>query len=168
MSLDNFEEIKKTILDINEVVAKVDPVIKQAVFDILVGKFINKSKAGASKVDSVLADESKEKNVDTHDLGAFITSFDTKKPAEALMVLAAWLYSQYGVYAITPKDLKELADSCGLTIPTRPDVTLRQAKASGKNKFVQQGKGWKLTVTGELAMKESYGVTKGTKPLPEE
>lgn len=84
------------------------------------------------------------------------------------MVLVAWLYSQYGVYPITSKELKELGDSCGLTIPNRPDITLRQAKASGKNKFTQQGKGWKLTVSGELALKETYSVTKGTTPLPEE
>lgn len=168
MNLDDFEQTKKLILDINEVVAKVDSSIKQSVFEILVGKFLKKNKSGSDKADSAITSDAEEKSVDAHDLGGVITSFDTKKPAEALMVLTAWLYSQYGSYPITPREIKELADSCGLTIPARPDVTLRQAKVSGKNKFVQQGKGWKPTVTGELAMKESYGVTKGNKPLPEE
>jgi len=169
MSKDNFEEIKKTLLEINEIVSKVDPVIKQSVFNILVGRFISGNKAddgvkGAG--DSKSKDEVKDVNTD--DLGGFISTLDTKKPADALMAMVAWLYSQYGSYAMSIKELRELGDSCGLTLPARIDMTLRQAKSNGKNQFTQQGKAWKLTVSGELAIKEAYNVTKGTKSLPEE
>jgi len=169
VSAETFEETKKLILDINEVVSAVDPTIKQPVFDILVGKFLGKSKAEHANQGKHQNDEHSDPVApDTTDLGAFISSFDTKKPVDATMTLVAWLYSQYGSYAISLKELKELGDSCGLTLPARIDMTLRQAKSNGKNQFVQQGKAWKLTVAGELAIKEAYKVTKGTKTIPEE
>ena len=84
------------------------------------------------------------------------------------MVLVAWLYSHYGAYPISPKEIQELGDSCGLVIPNRPDNTMRQAKCDGKGLFQQQGKGWRLTVSGELNMKNQFKVKKGNKPLPKE
>lgn len=169
MSAETFEETKKLILDINEVVSAVDSTIKQPVFDILVGRFLSKSKGEhPNKNKQQSEDNSDVVAPDTSDLGTFISAFDTKKPVDALMVLVAWLYSQYGSYAMSLKEIKELGDSCGLTLPARMDMTLRQAKSKGKNQFIQQAKAWKLTVSGELAIKEAYGVTKGTTPLPEE
>ena len=84
------------------------------------------------------------------------------------MLLVAWLYGIYGVYPITAKEIKELGDSCGLVIPARPDNTMRKAKKNGKSLFSQQGKGWQLTVSGEMFLKEAYKVKKGNKPLPKE
>jgi hypothetical protein len=169
MSKDNFEEIKKTILEINEIVSKVDPIIKQSVFNILVGRFISGDKMNDGvRVEDNSKGKDEVKDVNTDDLGVFISPLDTKKPADALMAMVAWLYSQYGAYVMSIKELRELGDSCGLTLPARIDMTLRQAKSNGKNQFIQHGKAWKLTVAGELAIKETYNVTKGTKSLPEE
>jgi len=84
------------------------------------------------------------------------------------MLLAAWLYSQYGAYPVEAKEIKEFADECGLVIPNRSDNTMRQAKDKGKSLFNQQGKGWKPTVSGELYLKNTYNVKKGNKELPKE
>jgi hypothetical protein len=99
-------------------------------------------------------------------LGAFISAFNTDTPNENVYLMAAWLYSNYGSYPITSKEITELSDSCGLIVPKRQDNTMRVAKTAkknGKTMFTQQGKGWQLTVSGEMYLKEKYGVTKGSK-----
>jgi hypothetical protein len=82
------------------------------------------------------------------------------------MLVAAWLYSNYGSYPISPKEIKELGDSCGLVTPARIDMTMNAAKRKGKSLFHQQGKAWQPTVSAELFFKEVYNVKKGNKPLP--
>ena len=86
------------------------------------------------------------------ELADFIKAYEHKKPADNVLLLAAWLYSTYGAYPITVKEIKELGDSCGLVIPGRPDNTMRQAKRNGKSLFNQQGRGWQPTVSGEVSL----------------
>jgi hypothetical protein len=166
----DFEATKKLLLSINEVVTKMDPAVRVSVFDLLVSRYLGKENAAPAITPAAVTTKGQAPKTpaDTSDLGAFISSLDTKKPADAVIVLVGWLYSQYGTYAITTKEVKELADSCGLTIPSRADNTMRQAKDKGKALFTQQGKGWKLTVSGELYLKETYMISKGNKSLPTE
>ncbi|MBB5360412.1 hypothetical protein HDE76_003656 [Rhodanobacter sp. ANJX3] len=170
MSNEDFEKTKKMLAEINAVVIGMDPSIRPATFEILVSRYLGSPGAGASITPKAKVKEtdSSDEAPDTTDLGAFINSFDTKKPADAVMVLVAWLYSNYGAYAISIKELKELADSCGLTVPARVDMTLRQGKSGGKSLFVQQNKSWKPTVSGEIFLKDTYKISKGTKSLPQE
>lgn len=159
----DFEKTSALLLKINDVVGKMDESVRVQTFDLLVSKFIGKqapSKLAAApkEVDAPVV----ESAVDTSDLGPFIASFDTKKPADALNVLVAWIFSQRGSQPFSIKELKDLADASGLTIPSRPDMTFKGSKNGGKALFVQSGKNWKLTVSGELHIKESYKVTKGS------
>lgn len=165
----DFESTTKTLLDINEVVSKVDPAVRVATFDLLVSRYLSDiSITPKPSVVKPKVGQTPEVQVDTSDLAGFLGLFDTKKPSGAVMIMVAWLYSQYGAYPITAKDIKELADSCGIIVPARPDNTMRKAKVDGKSLFVQQGKGWKLTVSGEVYLRETYQVTKGTKQLSRE
>lgn len=165
----DFESAKKTLLDINEVVSKMDPAVRVATFDLLVSRYLSDASITPKlPVVKPKVGQKPEGQADTSDLAAFLGSLDTKKPSDAVMIMVAWLYSQYGAYPITAKDIKELADSCGIIVPARSDNTMRQAKADGKSLFVQQGKGWKLTVSGEVYLRETYQVTKGTKQLSKE
>ena len=93
--------------------------------------------------------------------------FDHKQPKNNVLLIVAWLYSQYGVFPITTKEIKDIGNSTGLVIPGRPDNTMRTAKKKGKNLFNQHGKGWRLTVSGETYLREIYSVKKGNKPLDE-
>jgi hypothetical protein len=126
---------------------------------------------GGKQAELKLVEQSREQGESSQDqnapseLAAFISSYDHKKPADNVMLLAAWLYSSYGGHPITAKEIKELGDSCGLVVPSRPDNTMRQAKNKGKSLFNQQGKGWQPTVSGEIYFKEHYKVKKGTKPI---
>lgn len=162
----DFEKAREALLKINEVVTQMDPTVRVASFEILVARCLGQSTAAKEKVNGINNAVVDGTVPDASDLGGFISSLDTSKPAEAVMVLVAWLYSNYGVYSISAKEINELADACGLTVPKRPDNTMRTTKYNGKNLFSQQGKGWQLTVSGELYMKETYKVKKGSKTLP--
>jgi hypothetical protein len=162
------EQVHSKLLEMNKIISKLDPAIRSAAFEIMVSYYFddqppqnpNDGDAKAGKgVDST-------KHIETNNLESFINSFEHGKPSENAMILAAWLYSQYGAYPVQAKEIKELADACGLVIPNRSDNTMRIAKDKGKSLFNQQGKGWKPTVSGELYFKNTYKVKKGNKIIP--
>jgi hypothetical protein len=63
--------------------------------------------------------------------------------------------------------IKEGAVSAGLTIPEHLRMTFRAAQDGGKKLYQPAGRGlFKPTVTGELYLKKTYGVTKGTSLPP--
>jgi hypothetical protein len=169
MDKKSMDEIKASLLEINELVAKLDPSIRAAAFEILRPLYFGRKQIEHTKEqESRKSDDDSKGDEAPTDLSDFIAPYDHKKPADNVMLLAAWLYSNYGTYPITAKEIKELGDSCGLILPGRPDNTMRQGKNKGKSLFNQQGKGWQPTVSGELFFKEEYKVKKGTKPLPKE
>lgn len=163
-------QIKEMLLEINAFVMKLDPSIRTAAFDTLQASYFGSKASTTSESDGDrnTGSGTKVDDAPTGDLGAFISTYEHTKPADNVMLLAAWLYSQYGASPITTKEIKELGDSCGLTIPHRPDNTMKQAKNKGKGLFTQHGKGFQLTVSGELFVKETYKVKKGNKAIPKE
>jgi hypothetical protein len=120
-----------------------------------------KDNVGADSADNIA-----HQALDVNSLGSFVSLFPPGKPADNVMLLAAWLYASYGVYPITGKEIKELGDSCGLIIPTRSDNTMWKAQRKGKRLFDRQGNGWQPTVSGEMFFQETYSVKKGNKRLP--
>lgn len=163
MDKKKIEDAKAALIEINELVIQLDPSIRAAAFEILRPHYF-----GGKQVERKTREESSGDQEAHSELADFISSYGHNKPADNVMLLAAWLYSTYGVYAITAKEIKELGDSCGLIVPGRPDQTMRQAKNKGKNLFNQQGKGWQPTVSGEIYFKDEYKVKKGTKPIPKD
>lgn len=171
MDKERTAEIQSKLLEMNKLIAKLDPTIRAAAFDIMVPYYFeDKPAARKTKEDKTKAGggASSMEDVDVSDLGAFLKNFEHAKPADNVMLLVAWLYSQYGAYPIQAKEIKELSDASGLVIPNRADNTMRQAKDKGKGLFSQQGKGWKLTVSGELFVKDTYKVKKGNKTIPKD
>jgi hypothetical protein len=163
------DEAKAALVEINDFILNLDPSIRSASFEILRAIYFAPSA-------EVLRSGGPVKHIDAGnrsaeapaDLAELIGKLESKKPSDNVMSLAAWLYSQHGVYAITAKQIKALGDASGLILPGRPDNTMRFAKHKGKSLFNQQGKGWQPTVSGELFFQEEYEVRKGNKPLPEE
>ena len=171
MDKKSIEELKSKLLEISEFVAKLDPSIRAAAFEMLRPRYFGE-KATQQHKDSDGNDQSNPGSKTGKDspteLADFIKAYEHKKPADNVLLLAAWLYSTYGAYPITVKEIKELGDSCGLVIPGRPDNTMRQAKRNGKSLFNQQGRGWQPTVSGEISLKETYKVKKGSKAIPKD
>ena len=169
MSTKKIEEVKTALLEINELLVQLDPSVRASAFEILRPLYFTDDEPAPKR--SPPAKDSEDHSQDDGappELADFIASRDHKKPADNVMLLAAWLYSTYGLYPITAKEIKELGDSCGLILPARSDNTMRQAKNKGKSLFNQQAKGWQPTVSGEIYFKEEYKVKKGTKTLPKE
>lgn len=169
MNTKKIEEAKKALLEINELLVQLDPSVRASAFEILRRLYFTEDQASPKRPPP--SNDSKDQSQNDSapsELADFIASRDHKSPADNVMLLAAWLYSMYGLYPITSRELKELGDSCGLILPARPDNTMRQAKNKGKNLFNQQSKGWQPTVSGEIFFKDEYKVKKGTKPLPKE
>lgn len=101
------------------------------------------------------------------DREVFFSSFTHEKPADNVKLIAAWWYSQHGSAALSLATLRALATDVGLTIPDRPEETLRQAAHEGKTLFKAGGRAlWGPTVHGESYLKKTYKVKKGKKPLP--
>lgn len=165
------EEAKAKLLELNELVKQLDESLRGPAIQLLVPLYFQgaeepkKSAVGAG-IDN--KDTGKSQPPNTDDLGDFIASVEQGKPAENVLLLVAWLYSHYGAYPVSAREVQELGDSSGLVIPKRPDNTMRQAKNDGKSLFAQQGKGWRLTVSGELYIKSKFNVKKGNKPLPKD
>lgn len=170
MKSPKIDEAKANLLEINDVVKQLEESLRATAIQVLVPMYFpDTSKHGKPTTIGTTDNKAVEPELhDTDDLGNFIASFEQSRPAENVMLLVAWLYSHYGAYPMSTKEIQELGDSCGLVIPNRPDNTMRTAKSDGKTLFQQQGKGWRLTVSGELYMKNQFNVKKGNKPLPKE
>ncbi|ODC03190.1 hypothetical protein BFW38_06170 [Terasakiispira papahanaumokuakeensis] len=164
------EKVKTTLLEMNELISKLDPAIRESAFEVMIPYYFKDAPAKHKPQQTQPAVTQPQENPapDNTDIGAFISSFEHDKPKDNVMLLVAWLYSNYGAYPIQAKEIKELGDACGLVTPGRADNTMRQAKRSGKALFNQQGKGWKLTVSGELYLKDTYNVVKGNKEIPKD
>lgn len=158
------------IKEINGVIKDLDPAIKEKARDVLFSiafvdaEYFSETRAPATNK----AQEEKQTKHPTKERSpekeAFFSSFDHSAPKDNVNLIAAWLYSQHGVYPISAKDIKDVANSVGLVIPNRSDNTMRIAKKNGKALYRQNGKGWEPTITGELFFKEVYSVSKGSQP----
>jgi len=170
MEKKDIEEVRSKLLEMNQLISQLDPSIRASAFEILTPYYFSHrpSLPAHNGVDTRPPEIPTPPAPDTSDLGEFISSLDSQKPADNVMLLVAWLYSIYGLYPITAKEIKDLGDSCGLRVPARPDNTMRGAKKNGKSLFNQQGKGWQPTVSGEMFLKEAYKVKKGNTPVPKE
>ena len=160
------EEVKQHLLDINKTIASLDPAIRGAAFNILAPYYFDKIPPPADDKKTPPAKKQLPSS-DTASIESFFATHEHDKPAENVFLIAAWLYSQHGTTPLTAALCNEISSQVGITVPGRADNTMRQAKHNGKNLFRQQGKGWMLTTSGELYVKETYGVRKGNKPLSE-
>jgi len=169
MDIKAFEEAVARLKQVEEVVGKLSPEVRSQAFGLLapyVSAPIGRSKSrgdGDNDTDSG-GDDSQG---DASDKGGFFAKFSHDKPADNVRLLSAYLYNEYGSEAFATEEIKELATEVGITIPDRPDATLRVAKEGGKTLYVAAGRGkFRPTVHGEAYLKGTYSVRKGTKKRP--
>jgi hypothetical protein len=171
---DTVDEAKRKLLEMNETIAELDPSVRAAAFDILKPYYFGEAPppppAGPKKRKSTQEPSRRKDDVPAGPApegeDEFFAAHDHKKPAENVFMIVAWLYQNHGVIPVTSTMIKEHANRIGLIVPSRPDNTMRQAKVKGKSLFVQQSKGWALTVSGQTYLKDTYKVKKGNAPLP--
>lgn len=161
------QDAKKKLTAINKIITSLDPAIRAAAFEVLEPLFFDEAPA-TRKTDGGKNPKRAPRTASTDDAGKFFNSFEHDKPSENVHLIVAWFYSQYGVFPVGTKELREMAGSVGLTVPARPDATMRVAKVKGKKLYQKKATGYQPTVHGESHLKETYSVKKGTKPRPVE
>jgi hypothetical protein len=158
MEKKRFEEATERLLEVNKVIAKLDPAIRVSAFELLKGYV-------TTGTQSTLSPEGKPKpepHRGVADLESLIAAHPDAKPNENLQLLTAYWYGNYGATPFTVENLREAATDGGLTIPDRTDMTLKQAKDGGKKLYQSAGRGlFKPTVPGELYLRKTYDVRKG-------
>ena len=143
------------LLEVNSIMTQLEPEVRAAAFLLLQGYVTAESKTPPP---NDLGSGSS-----TEEITTFFSRFNTDTPAENVLLLAAYHFSQYGSDAFTVDELKSRASEVGLTLPERVDMTIRQARREGKGLFQSAGRGlFKPTVHGELFLRTNYQVTKGT------
>ena len=159
MNKNTFEEKVKRLQEVDKIIKSLDPSIREASFKLL-ESYVTEGK----KDDSM--NEDKETEIDVEN---FFTKFEHDKPSDNVLLIAAYYYSQYGTSPISLGEIKETASNVGITIPNRPDMTLKAAQRDGKNLFNKAGRDkYKPTVHGEKFFKDTYKVSKGKKGKDEE
>jgi hypothetical protein len=161
-----FQERVKRLKEVNEVIAKLDPAIREGAFSLLaeyVTGHPHTSRGGSAQE---TGDSEPHDRPETATVELFAKHPDGK-PSDNAVLIAAHLYSQYGAQPFKLDEMRTVADSVGVTLPTSLDMTLRQAQRDGKLLFQHTGRSeFKPTVHGELYFKKTYQVPKGTKQRP--
>ncbi len=172
-----FKEAAKRLEQVNAVVSRLDPAMRDEAWTILRGYVSGQTheanppdgkgppKKGSPKASkkapkkpppsSPPPDSSEEE---------LIERFESDVDAENLSLVLAIFYRRHGRGPVTTATLKMLAAGLDIDVPDRPDMTLKRRKAHIR----KQGDGWKITPGGESWLKETYGVKRGKAPLSEE
>jgi hypothetical protein len=166
MDKEKFQERVDRIKEVDTIIKTLDPAIREAAFKVLESYITGKSRKPVVDPDAsstgtgtgTVISESEEAKSD------FFSKLDHEKPSDNALSVAAYHYSQYGTAVLTTKEVREIADSVGITVPSRIDATFGAATRKQKSLFQNLGRGkFKLTVHGEKFFKEKYGVSKGTR-----
>jgi hypothetical protein len=163
MQSKEFQEVVKRAKEVNGIIEKLDPSIRAEVF-AMVKSYITGPTNGETRKKP---DGTPQHLIDVADAEAFFTKHADGKPADNVLLIAAYLYGQYGSEPFGLEEIRNVADGSGVTIPARPDMTIRAARRSGKKLFQRVGANqYKPTVHGESHFKTTYSVKKGSKSKP--
>jgi len=155
----NFKELVRRIEEVNSIIKKLDPSIREQAFSLFMpylkgGKTVI-SEEGELPNETDFADDSAEK---------FFSKHNHDKPADNAILLSAYYYSKYGTEAFSLDEIRKLSNAVGVTIPSRIDMTYSTSQRDGKTLFTRSGKGkFRPTVHGEAFFKKTYSVSKGRK-----
>ncbi|MBN1515132.1 hypothetical protein JXA32_01045 [Candidatus Sumerlaeota bacterium] len=160
MDKKKFDEIVKRLKEVSGVVESIPSEIREESFKLLKPYIMG----SAAKIAPDREDEHEDHCTDDGSDEDFFGKFDHDKPANNVKLIAAYYYKEFGTDPFSIDEMKEKADSVGITLPARPDMTLTQAKDKSKKLFQKADKGkFKPTVHGEANLKSVYSVRKGTK-----
>lgn len=148
---ESYEDVKKWIKKINEFIKTLDPAIRSQTFDILKGFMTAEGKKGIPS-----------EEIKVTDVRSYFLRFEPKKPADCIVILAGYIYTQRGSAPFTLKELRELSDEVGATIPARIEMTLKAAQRKGKKLFQSAGTGkYRPSVYGENHFKKDLRLRPG-------
>jgi len=158
-----FQERAKRLKEVNDVIKDLDPAIREGALPLL-AEYVTGYATERKPAQEPSGGNGHE--LVPQDTTEFFAKFPDGKPSDNAVLIAASLYGQYGAEPFRLDEIREIAKSVGLTIPTSLDMTLKQAQRDGKSLFQHSGGEYKPTVHGELYFKKTYQVSTGTKRRP--
>lgn len=158
-----FKKLADRLKKASTVVEKLDPVIREDAWRILRpfvepdegsgGAASSKEPRGENGADPLPSNASED---------ALIEQYESEKEAENLYLTLAILYKRHGKGPFSLEMIRAVGKSLHLSLPDRPDTTLRNSTRKVVRK--QEG-GYKIQPGGEKWLKATYGVTKGKQPV---
>jgi len=158
-----FDERTSRLQEIGQIIEKLPIEIRGDAFSLLKAYVTKNASSGndTSQAEQYIASDDNG-DADSNEGGLF-GKHTHDKPADNVRLAAAHLFEQYGSEPFTAAEIESVATDAGITVPSRIDMTLRVAKDDGKQLFMSAGKGkFKPTVHGEIYLKNTYKVKKGT------
>lgn len=167
MEKDIFDERASRLEEVGKVINKLPGEIRLDAFNLLKAYVTKQGMTGVKEANGV---EDGADGADT-DAGAASDSLFAKhiheQPSDNVRLIAAHLFQLYGSEPFSLDEVEAIAASAGITIPNRVNMTLRAATENGNKLFTSAGRGkFRPTVHGELFLKNTYKVKKGTKTRP--
>jgi hypothetical protein len=157
MNKSQLNDRAERLFEINDVIKQLTPEIRAPAFELL------KAYVASPSTTEMPATKGATTGLEDQDSGereAFFSRFDTDKPADNALLIAAYYYSQHGTDPFNADALKNLAREIGLIVPERIDMTIRNARRDGRTLFQSIGRGgFRPTVHGEVFFKTTYNVT---------
>lgn len=160
-----FKKRVERLEEVAKVIEKLPGEIRAEAFNLLRGYVDGHKARDRADPKAKPSDEAPESaSDDDGSAEEFFGAFNHDQPADNVRLITAFLYREYGTQPFSVDELREMADNVGLTVPSRPDMTLQQAAENGKKLYTRSGRGmWKPTVHGEAHLKATYNVKKGNK-----
>jgi len=157
MAKNKTSEVRRKLFEINKIISALKPEIRSDAFKILAPYYFGGKHEEEEEANQQIrqAKTAKPKVGDSDEL---FTAFAHERPSENVLLIAAWLYYQYGLFPITGKKIREVAAKRGVAVPVRLDNTIRYARRRGKKLFYKRGGGWQLTVHGQKYIKDTYNL----------
>lgn len=156
MDQKEFDERASRLQEVGKFIEKLPAEIWGGAFELLKGYVSQQAATSANS----FANQQK----DGGDEASIFSRFDHDRPSDNVRLIAAHFFQEYGSEPFSVEEVKAVAADAGITIPDRVDMTIAQAKDSGKQLFTRAGRGkFKTTVHGEAYLKSTYNVKKGTK-----
>lgn len=169
----DFDQIVRKLREINAVIKDLDPAIREQAFALL-RPYVDVER---SKVAPIQMDRDETNGAGTtvnqpliseEETASFLSEHAVGKPADNVKAIGALIFSEFGTAQFTPADVIRIADETGVMVPDRVDVTLQGAAHNKNRLFTKVRSGiYKPTIHGQKYFQEFYGVTKGTRNMPQ-
>ena len=155
-----FDEVKAKLLEINDVIRQVDQSLRVPALQVLLPVYFPEASEWRT-ANSHESDHGAADALGVDNFNDFMAPFKELKPAKNVILIVAWLYSRCGSDTFFLSQIQELGKLFDVPLPNRPDNTMRQAQSEDKKLFVQHGKGWRLSETGESYIVSRFKIEKG-------
>jgi len=168
MNKEQFDKISARLKEVDGVVSKLHDDVRELAVNAL-GPYVgvgqgSKSGNGAGVPD---APADVASSTGDFDAAALVDKHPSDSPTQNSLLCLAIMYATYGKGSYGGWGvMKGIADEHALTVSANLPTTFKGQKSNGTQIFRRAQAGWSVTPAGESFLKEEYGVTKGSTPIP--